>query len=187
MKVKTSLDVEDGVRRYIFASCFRSITLGMESNMTVKPAKIPAGYIMVRVLLYSSFTSPLQASHVAVTSQCFTTIVLYSDNLLLWYVLVDFSIYRSQSLTDLDRTQTGNNIHHAPSDPAIHRINGKTRDPKTQKFKTRYSEESFCYFNPCLSKWVLPWSSWIADYLIYLIIIYFKDVYSRGNGAKSCV
>ena len=83
MKVKTSLDVEDGVRRYIFTSYFRSITLGLESNMTVEPTKMPAGYIMVRVLLYSSFTSPLQASHVAVTSQCFTTIVLYSDNLLL--------------------------------------------------------------------------------------------------------
>ena len=62
MKVKTSLVVEDGVRRYIFTSYFRSITLGMESNMTVEPAKIPAGYIMVRVLLYSSFTSPLRAS-----------------------------------------------------------------------------------------------------------------------------
>ena len=64
MKVKTSLDVEDGVRRYIFTSYFRSITLGMESNMTVEPAKIPAGYIMV--LVYQPFASVTCSCNISV-------------------------------------------------------------------------------------------------------------------------
>ncbi|XP_028413190.1 uncharacterized protein LOC114536033 isoform X2 [Dendronephthya gigantea] len=46
-------------------------------------------------------------------------------------------VRRSVSLTDLNRVRNGSNLHHAPSDPAIHRINGRHKDPKTHIFKTR--------------------------------------------------
>ncbi|CAB3983519.1 Rac guanine nucleotide exchange factor JJ [Paramuricea clavata] len=46
-------------------------------------------------------------------------------------------VRRSASMTDLGRKPSGSKLHHAPSDPAIHRINPKNRDPKTHIFKTR--------------------------------------------------
>ncbi|XP_046854745.1 uncharacterized protein LOC124447793 isoform X2 [Xenia sp. Carnegie-2017] len=44
---------------------------------------------------------------------------------------------RTVSLTDLGKLASGNSLHHAPSDPALHHLNHKHRDSSTHIFKTR--------------------------------------------------